>query len=199
MDVENAIKTRRSIRNFSSKEVAKEDINQILEAARLAPSGINVQPWRFVVIESEAMRDKLQDCTLDFVAQAPVTIACAIDYNSLEQIPKRREELAASGAFKGTALEKDDGEYSGFDMSQEEAKRYLYLNEAIAMENMVLQATELGLGSCWVMMFDEDKLADILDSADNLELMSLLALGYAEDNPAQRPRLNLDEIVIDRV
>lgn len=200
MDVANAIQSRRSIRNFKDKELAAEDVNTILEAARLAPSGTNLQPWRFVVIESEEMRNKLQNCTLDFVAEAPVTIACAVDYDSLEKVPRRIKELLQAGAFKGTALEKnDDSNYSGRDMSAEEAKRYLYLNEAIAVENMVLQATELGIGSCWVMMFNEDKLADILDLEGNLELVSLLALGYPEEEPAQRPRLDLDELVVDRV
>ena len=200
MDVAKAIQKRRSIRNFKDKELAAEDVNTILEAARLAPSGTNLQPWRFVVIESEKMRSELQNCTLDFVAQAPVTIACAVDYNSLEKVPRRIKELARAGAFKGTALEKnDDSDYSGRDMSAEEAKRYLYLNESIAVENMALQATELGIGSCWVMMFNEDKLAEILDLEENLELVSLLALGYPEEEPEQRPRLDLDEIVIDRV
>ncbi|MBM7555765.1 nitroreductase family protein [Halanaerobacter jeridensis] len=200
MDVKNAIQSRRSIRNFQDKELATKDVNTILEAARLAPSGTNLQPWRFVVIESEEMRNELQECTLDFVAEAPVTIACAVDYNALEKVPKRIKELARAGAFKGTALEKnDDSDYSGRDMSAEEAKRYLYLNEAIAIENMALQATELGIGSCWVMMFNEDKLADRLDLDDNLELVSLLALGYPEEIPEQRPRLSLDEIVINRV
>lgn len=200
MDVKNAIKSRRSIRNFKDKELTNEDVNTILEAARLAPSGTNLQPWRFVVIESEDMRTKLQNCTLDFVAEAPVTIACAVDYNALEEIPARIKELARAGAFKGTSLEKSgDSNYSGREMNQEEAKRYLYLNEAIAIENMVLQATELGIGSCWVMMFNEDKLADILDLEENLELVSLLALGYPEEEPDQRPRLDLDELVVDRV
>ena len=200
MKVKNAIQSRRSIRNFKDKKLATEDVNTILEAARLAPSGTNLQPWRFVVIESEEMRNELQECTLDFVAEAPVTIACAVDYNALEKVPKRIKELARAGAFKGTVLEKnDDSDYSGRDMSAEEAKRYLYLNEAIAIENMALQATELGIGSCWVMMFNEDKLADTLDLDDDLELVSLLALGYPEEIPEQRPRLSLDEIVIDRV
>ena len=200
MNVKNAIQKRRSIRNFKDKKLAAKDVNTILEAARLAPSGTNLQPWRFVVIKSEEMRSELQNCTLDFVAQAPVTIACAVDYDSLEKVPRRIKELARAGAFKGTSLEKSgDSNYSGRDMNPEEAKRYLHLNEAIAIENMALQATELGIGSCWVMMFNEDKLADILNLDDNLELVSLLALGYPEEIPEQRPRLSLDEIVIDRV
>ena len=200
MKVKNAIQSRRSIRNFKDKKLATEDVNTILEAARLAPSGTNLQPWRFVVIESEEMRNELQECTLDFVAEAPVTIACAVDYNALEKVPKRIKELARAGAFKGTALEKnDDSDYSGRDMSAEEAKRYLYLNEAIAIENMALQATELGIGSCWVMMFNEDKLADRLDLDHNLELISLLSLGYAEEKSELRDVMPLDDIIIERV
>lgn len=200
MEVKEAIQKRRSIRHFKEKKVKKEDVDLILEAARLAPSGTNLQPWRFIVIESDEMRNKLQDCTLNFVAQAPTIIACAVDYNSVEEMPQRIKELAETGAFKGTALEKDDdSDYSGREMDEEEARRYLYLNDAIAIENMALQATELGLGSCWVMIFSSDKLAEVLDLDDNLELVSLLALGYADEEPPQRPRLSLDEIVLDRV
>jgi nitroreductase len=200
MDVKEAIQKRRSIRNFTEEQVKTEDVNSVLEAARLAPSGTNLQPWRFIVIKSDEMRNKLQECTLDFVAEAPVIVVCAVDYNSLEEIPARIKELSATDAFKGTGLEKSgDSNYSGRDMSEEDARKYLYLNTSIAIENMTLQATELGLGSCWVMMFNKDKLSDLLDLDDHLELVSLLPIGYPEKDPEQRPRLSLDEIVIDRV
>jgi len=80
-----------------------------------------------------------------------------------------------------------------------EIKTYLQLNCAIAIENMVLQATSLGLGSCWIMMFNKKKVSELLELKDNLEVMTLLPIGYPEEVPQQRPRLSLDEIVFDRI
>ncbi|WP_018249698.1 nitroreductase family protein [Orenia marismortui] len=200
MNVKEAIRERRSIRDFKSDKVKKEDLDLILEAARLAPSGTNLQPWRFVVVESDEMREKLRGCTLDFVGDAPVTIVCCVDYKALEEMNDRLKELQEVGALKGTALEKiDPSKYKGRKMSEEDIKRYLHLNLSIAIENMALQATELGLGSCWLMMFNEKKLSQILNLDDNLEAVALLPIGYGSDNPAPRPRLSLDRIVIDRV
>lgn len=200
MDVKEAIRKRRSIRNFEEDKVSKEDINLILEAARLAPSGTNLQPWKFIIIESDEMRERLKGATLDFVGDAPVTIVCLVDYQSLEETGNRVKELHKVGALKGTALEKIDlSNYKGRKMNEEDTKRYLHLNLAIAIENMALQATELGLGSCWVMMFNQKKLSELLDLGDNLEVVSLLPIGYTGDNPEPRPRLSLDEIVIDRI
>jgi nitroreductase len=200
VDIKEAISQRRSIRNFKSDKLKEEDVELILEAARLAPSGTNVQPWRFIVVESDKMREELKGCTLDFVGGAPVTIVCCVDNNSLEKVPDRLQELSKAGAFKGTALEKvSSSGYKGRKMSEEDAKRYLHLNLSIAIENMTLQATELGIGSCWVMMFNQQKLSELLNLDDNIEAVALLPIGYAADNPAPRPRLSLDEIVIDRV
>jgi len=200
MNVKEAIRERRSIREFKSDKVSKEDLDLILEAARLAPSGTNLQPWRFIIVESDEMREELKGCTLDFVADAPVTIVCCVDYKALESMGDRLRELHEVGALKGTALEKMDlSNYRGRKMSEEDTKRYLHLNLSIAIENMALQATELGLGSCWLMMFNQKKLGDLLGLDDNIEAVAVLPIGYAVDNPAPRPRLSLDEIVIDRV
>ncbi|SKA02681.1 nitroreductase family protein [Selenihalanaerobacter shriftii] len=200
MEVKEAIQKRRSIRSFNQDKVSKEDIDQILEAGRLAPSGTNLQPWRFVVVESEEMRDRLKDCTLDFVAEAPVVIACCVDKNSIKNRKRRIVELHKAGAFKGTELEKiDTSKYKGKKMDEVEIKNYLYLNCTIAIEHMILQATELGLGSCWIMMFNKTKTRELLELDNNLELVSLIPIGYYDENPAPRPRLSLDEIVVDRV
>ncbi|GAB6098635.1 nitroreductase family protein [Halanaerocella petrolearia] len=200
MQVKDAIAKRRSIRDFKSQDVEKEKVNQILEAARLAPSGTNIQPWRFVIVESEEMREELTDTTLNFVGQAPVTIVCCVDKNALQFRKRRTVELYKAGAFAGTELENVDfSNYQGRTMDDEDRKRYLHFNLAIAIENMILQATELGLGSCWVMMFNDQKVTDLLNLDDNLEPVSLVPVGYPDQDPDQRPRLNLEDIVIDKL
>jgi nitroreductase len=77
MDVVEAIRTRRSIRSYVSKDIEQEKLDQVLEAARLAPSGANRQAWKFIVVTDEGVRRKLAGITRgqDFIADAPVVIA----------------------------------------------------------------------------------------------------------------------------
>jgi len=94
MELLDAMKARRSIRKFKSDPVPETLITQLIEAARLAPSGSNVQPTRFVVIKSDAVRAQLSDATpLPFVSQAPVVIACCVDAESLGGMATRAREL----------------------------------------------------------------------------------------------------------
>ncbi|MGM0471843.1 MAG: nitroreductase family protein [Bacillota bacterium] len=202
MKVEDAIKKRRSVRNFKSKSVSRADLDQILEAARLAPSGTNIQPWRFVVLESAEIRDKLASYTLDFVAQAPAVIVCCGDWSALSQRKERIKELQEADVFAGTDLAKLDPNNSGsaVELSEAEQRTYLELNCAIAIEHMALQATELGLGSCWIKLFNQQGLAKLLDLDDNLDIVALLPIGYpAQAADKSRPRHSLDKLVIDRL
>lgn len=200
MNVNEAIRKRRSIRNFRPQKVEEAKINQVLEAARLAPSGVNIQPWRFVVIESDEMREKLKDYTLDFVAEAPVIMVCCVDLTSLQDRKERLIELHKADAFTGTNLDKiNPDKYTSRGMDEVQKKTYLHLNCAIAVENMILQAVELGLGSCWIKLFKQEKISELLELDDNLEIVSLLPLGYYDKNPELRPRFSLEEIVINRI
>jgi nitroreductase len=199
MEVKEAIRKRRSIRNFKSDQVSKENIDQILEAGRLAPSGTNIQPWRFIVIESGEIRNELKEYTLDFVTEAPVIIACCVDKTSIQKRGKRIAELQEVGAFKGTKLENINPSKGGREMDEADIKTYLNSNCVIAIEHMILQATELNLGSCWIMMFNGEKVSDLLNLDDNLEMLALLPIGYYDEEPEQRPRLSLEDIVVDRV
>ena len=84
MDVYEAIKTRKSVRAFQSREVPDEVLERILDAARLAPSANNFQEWRFVVVRDRETRDELVEaaCRQTFVAQAPVVLACCAETNN---------------------------------------------------------------------------------------------------------------------
>ena len=82
MEVKEAIKTRRSIRKFQSKEVPDDLIKELVEAARLAPSAYNAQPSKFVIVKSEATKQKLKDGEIfkqNFVCLAPLIIICLAD------------------------------------------------------------------------------------------------------------------------
>ena len=88
-----AIKIRRSIRKFAPDDVPEEMIEQMLEAARLAPSGANYQPWRFLVVRDQELRKELSRICLNqrFIEEAPVVIVCLVTWSDIRQKPGRRD------------------------------------------------------------------------------------------------------------
>ncbi len=202
MELSEVIKARRSIRKFKSDPVPDEAIKELLEAARLAPSGLNVQPWRFVVVKSAEARANLRQGTpLPFIPEAPVVIACCVDKQALAQTGQRMKELQEAGALAPSPAGSPDSEALSrrSNMDEAAAKAYLSLNEAIAVEHIVLKAVDLGLGTCWAMMFDRDKIKEVLGLEDRYDVLVLLPVGYPDQDPAPRPRLPLAELVIKEV
>lgn len=197
MDLKSIIESRRSIRKFKPDPIPDDHINEILEAARLAPSGGNIQPWRFVIIKSPEAREKLKEFTLGFVATAPVIIVVCSDMTAGQAQRERYKELSLAGAFEGVVFDmpKSPSQNSG-EMNEDQVRGYINQNTAIAVEHMVLRATDLGLGSCWVMMFNRKELAAWLHLDHNLYPFCLLPLGIADQKPLPRPRKHLDEIIV---
>jgi len=205
MELLNVIQSRRSIRKFKSNEVPDAVIRELLDAARLAPSGSNLQATRFVVIKSPVERMKLKECTpLPFVAHAPVIIACCIDKEAMGSTQVRYRELMEAQAFVGTPLADDPALMEAAakrrsSMDQATIKAYLSLNAAIAIEHIVLRAVDLGLGSCWIMMFDSAKTKGMLGLDDRYDVVALLPIGYPDQSPGPRPRVPLEELILKEV
>ncbi len=204
MELLRTIQSRRSIRKFKSDPVPDSFIQELLEAARLAPSGSNLQPARYVVIKSEKERAKLKECTpLPFVVNAPVVFACCIDKGVMDNSKERYKELMEADAFADTPLA--DGAmieaYARRRKSLDPAviRAYLALNAAIAIEHIALRAVDLGLGSCWIMMFDNEKTRRILELDDRYDVVALLPVGYPDQSPAARPRVPMAELVIKEI
>jgi nitroreductase len=148
---------------------------------------------------------KLKECTpLPFVAHAPVIIACCIDKEAMGNTLVRYGELMEAQAFAGTPLADDPTLMEAAakrrsSMDQSAIKAYLTLNAAIAIEHIVLRAVDLGLGSCWIMMFDSAKTKSMLELDDRYDVIALLPVGYPDQSPAARPRLPLEELVLKEV
>lgn len=176
-------------------------IDQLLDAARLAPSGSNIQPARFVVVKSPTMRERLGSCTpYRFIARAPVIFVCCADRASLATRDRRVGELLETGAF--TDVEADSANIQSYvtaPMDDRAAQAYLSMNAAIAIEHLVLRAVDLGLGSCWIGRFDKEKVRGILELDDDTILVVLLPVGYPAQFPPQRPRLPLERLVLKTV
>ncbi|MEE1118832.1 MAG: nitroreductase family protein, partial [Bacteroidales bacterium] len=146
---------RQSDRKYSSKKVEEEKIPSCLEAGRLSPSACNSQPWSFVVIDQEPVLQQAQKriATMGmnrFVKQVPVLIAIVLE----------KPNFTAS---IGSVI-KD--------------KEYPLLDIGIASNNICMQATELGLGSCILGWFDEKGLKQLLDVPESKRIPLVIALGY---------------------
>ncbi|WP_347491201.1 nitroreductase family protein [Desulfoscipio sp. XC116] len=198
MEFMEVIRKRRSIRKYKPEPVPDEYIHEILEAARLAPSGTNLQPWRFVLVKSAEKRQQLAEHTLKFVTSAPVVVACCIDLTAYKHTPQRIKELVEAGAFTGTDLENISGdEYMKRRQAMDEKalRAYASTNCAIAIEHLILRATDLGLGTCWIMMFKQSGVRRVLELGENIQVVALVPLGYADQKPAPRPRLPIDDLM----
>lgn len=203
MELIEAIKSRRSIRKFKPDAIPNNYIYELIEAARLAPSGTNLQPTRYVIIKSDEAKSKLKECTpLPFVTEAPVVIACCIDTHSVALTNDRMTELREAQAFVDTPLDKDYPKKDNSNkntVNTEAVKSYLNLNAAIAIEHITLRAVDLGLGSCWVMMFDKEKVKELLALDENYDVVALLPIGYPNQSPTQRPRLSIDKLLLKEI
>ncbi|MBS4016148.1 MAG: nitroreductase family protein [Candidatus Latescibacteria bacterium] len=152
MDFWDVIKERKSYRNFSSQPVEQEKIIKVLEAARLAPSWQNRQCWRFVVVQDKEKIKKIG--TLN-----PFTLN--INF-FLRKVPV---------IIVACANPKDSGHRHGLD--------YFLVDTAIAMEHIILAATDLDLATCWIGAFDEKMIKDVLEIPDEIRVVALTPLGYA--------------------
>ncbi|MDV5120597.1 MAG: nitroreductase family protein [Candidatus Scalindua sp.] len=199
MDVSEAIKKRRSIRKFKPDPIPEEKIRLLLESARLAPSGTNTQPWRFVVIKDNDTKKKLQEAAHNqrHIGRAPVIIVCCADLKAFKEFPERVDELIESGALPERTREVFIPYLSkGMDTVTKDALMVAAAaNVAIAVEHIVLQAVEIGLGTCWVRWYEDNKVKEILDIPEHVEVMALLPIGVPDEDPSRRPRLELDQLV----
>jgi nitroreductase len=161
MEVEKAILTRRSIRKYKKEEISEELITKILESARWAPSGLNNQPWRFVIV-----RDKKRE---------------------LARLTKYSYIITGAAACIAVFFDQE----SGYDRT----KDLLALGAAI--QNMLLQAHALGLGSCWLgeILNRKEEVAKLLQVEGQHELVGVVALGYPDEKP-RSSRKELKELVI---
>ena len=199
MNVSEAIKKRRSIRKFKPDPIPEEKIRLLLESARLAPSGTNTQPWRFIVVKDDDTKRELQEAAHNqrHIKSAPVIIVCCADLKAFKEFPERVDELIESGALPERTREVFIP-YLKKGMSTVTKDALMIAaaaNVAIAVEHIVLQAVEIGLGTCWVRWYEDNKIKEILDIPKHVEVMALLPVGVPDEEPSQRPRQELNKIV----
>ena len=165
------IDKRQSVRSYKSDPVPTEAIAVCIEAARLAPSACNAQPWKFVVVEDEVLKLRVGEAAASlgmnkFCSQAPCIVAVVLEKPNL---------MAAIGSVLKN-------------------KEYSLIDIGIAAEHFCLQAVELGLGTCMIGWFDEPKVQQLLGIPKNKRIPLLITIGYPDDSPRVKLRKTTDQI-----
>ncbi len=159
METLEAIRTRRTIRQFKSDPIPRENVESLIDAARLAPSANNIQPWEFVAITKRETREKIaQDVQSGaFIASAPLCIAILC--------PETRHAIQDAAA---------------------------------AMENLMLAAWDMGIGSCWVAAYREpfaERVRELVEGPADYNVIALAALGYPAAKPEIPPKRAVKDIL----
>ena len=153
------ILNRRSIRKYENKEIPEEVLHQILESGRQAPSAVNRQPIRFVIVNDHDILKNLCDNLITrFVKYAPLAIVGCADIKSL---------------------------LTG---------KWAVVDATIAMQNMVIAAWSLGIGSCWIGACNEKKVKEFLSIPDKWKVVAVLTFGYPAEQPKQRKKKPFDKM-----
>lgn len=170
------IEMRRSIRKYIDKQVENEKITEILESARLAPSGNNTQPWHYIVVKSGDIKRKVMEAShnQEWMLTAPVFIVCVADVRC--------------------RIKKDIEIYLDDNSPQDEVKRIIR-DISISSGYMLLQANNLGLGVCWVAEFTQEEIRPVLNIPSDKYVVGVITVGYPNETPKARPRKKLEDIV----
>ena len=165
------INKRQSVRNYKTDAVPTEAIAACIEAARLAPSACNAQPWKFIVVDDAALKQQVGEAAESFGMNkfcplAPCIIAVVLEKPNLT-------------SAIGSVL-KD--------------KEYTLIDIGIAAEHFCLQATELGLGTCMIGWFNEKKVRQLLGIPKNKRIPLLITIGYPNDAKREKARKTTEQM-----
>lgn len=157
MTLREIFEKRRSIRKYNEGTIGENQLQMLKEAAQIAPSASNRQPYQFIIVQDEELKKKVGKLASyqKFISKAAVIIV---------------------------------------GIGDPEQEKWYKVDIAIAMQHIVLQATELGLGTCWIGSFDEEKIKDLLKIPSELNIVAMLPVGIAAQNPPARPRKSLDTL-----
>lgn len=176
MTAKECIKGRRSIRTFTQEPISHELIADIVETASYAPSWKHTQIVRYIAVEGE-LKDKIAQCTSayarngEIIAAAPMVIAVTI--------------------IKGRSGFERDGSFS-----THRGEGWQMFDAGVASEAFCLAAYEKGLGTVIMGIFDDDKVAELLDIPEGRDVVALIPVGYPAETPVAPRRKSVEEMVI---
>jgi len=170
------IRTRRSTRDYNGKPIDDDKILQLIESARLAPSGSNTQPWNFIIVKSDETKEKIAiiDGNQMWMKRAPVFIVCVADIRC---------------RIEGEADIFLDEESSLFDLKR------IIRDTAIAIEHILLEAESMGLASCWTGLFIQEDIRPILGIPEDKFVAGVVTIGYSDEKGEQAPRRPIESMI----
>lgn len=183
MHVKEAIEKRTSIRKFKDTPIPDNIVNELIKAGRLAPSGSNVQPTRYFIIKDKKLKEKLKKRKAfeqDFVYDAPLIILLCGNPQNYE---KFKEVKLKKGILSEKALVSFEKERTIRDIS-------------IASSFLVLRATELGLGTCYIGLINENVLKEELNISKEWVIPYVIILGYPGEPSEKSSRKSLNELIL---
>lgn len=171
MKILDVIANRQSDRSYKAIPVEPEKVQLCMEAARLAPSACNAQPWKFIVVDNLELKNEIAACAGSagmnkFLTQAPVIVVVVLE--------KANAMSFIGGLIKG--------------------KDYTVMDLGIAVENICLQATALGMGSCILGWFNEKKVKRLLHIPKSRRIPLMISLGYADGEKRTKMRKDFEEV-----
>jgi nitroreductase len=188
MGLLDAIRQRRAARAFNSNPIPEALLEKILELGTRAPSGYNLQPWRFIVLQDQASRDKLQPCAFgqEQVVQAPVVLICCGDRNVtqsdyIETIIKMGEEQDAVNDSYADFMRQQIP--SLFENKPSFGTEEVWTNRhtMLAVAHMMIVAQSYGVDSCPMEGFSAAQVKEAFDIPDHVDVCCLLCLGFATE------------------
>ena len=194
MEVLDAIRRRRSIRNYKSGPIPKDVLDKLLEALRLAPSAGNRQPYKFIFVQDEETRKKLAAACRwsptrpdgqEFIADAPlVVVACGSARKAITRYYKDGKVFLTLGTTP-EEIDKDPIEY----------ENTMPIDLAIALDHLTLVAAAEGLGTCWIGGLDELEVKRLLSIPDDMRVPIVMPVGYPVSWPEARPRKPVERLI----
>ncbi len=189
------IYNRRSIRKYLDKQVSKELIEQIIDAGRVAPSAKNRQPWRYIVLGGESKSEFLEHMWKGILREEN---ECAMLPDSANGLADAKNTWNIMTQAPILIVVINDNGKNPFDEINADS-RFVEICDTLSIgasiENMLLKATELGLGTLWIAntCYAYKELTQYLETSQ--QLVGAIALGYANEAPMQRPRKKMEEVV----
>jgi nitroreductase len=167
VDVETAIKMRRSVRRFKDKELPEGMVEKLIELGNKAPSAGNLQARDFIVVRDQATKDAMTAAALDqgFISRAPVDIVVCANMERIAHYGNRGRTL------------------------------YALQDVAAAVQNILLAAVSEGLGTVWIGAFDEHKVGKILGVPEHIRPLAIIPVGYPDEDPKESSKIPLKELM----
>jgi nitroreductase len=198
MEVKTAIHTRRSVLKYKSTPVPKEIVLELLEAANLAPSATNRQPWEFVVVHRSYL-DRLEEILKDAFRERVASVSEEVMRHAIKDLSLPEDGSGDRLKGLGTFYRTLGGAPVAIGVClPREKDPWVWKNNisdaAAAIENLLLAAWDKGLGTCWMtgpLKGRADEIATFLAVPQDRELVAIITLGYPDHQPAMPPKKDI--------